>query len=122
MMKNCARAIGLLPCGSDQMMGVVVEPARSVTIRMVLPNIDPTGGNCAFRATTLLQIDEAMADAIWSLLSMLLGECCSVQQNRSIQLARHTRFEVQEPGGNYDTRERHERNTCSRILRTARSV
>src|SRR6185369_17112644 len=108
-MKDGARAIRLLPRPCDQTVAVIVEPARALAIRMVLPQLDPTAGDDrAFRTSTFLEIDKAMADAIGSLLRSLLREHRSLQQDSCTQLARQTRFEDQESGGNCDTREHDE--------------
>ncbi len=93
-MKDGARAVGFLPWAGDQMITVVVEPARAVAIRMVLPELDPAASDDGtFRAPAFLEIDKAMADALGSLLHSLLRECRSLQHNSCTQLAWQARFE-----------------------------
>ena len=84
-MEDGASAIRFLPCTGDEMIAIVVEPARAVAICVVLPQLDLVAGNDrAFRATALLEIDKAMADAIGRFLNSLLGERGALQQNGRI--------------------------------------
>ena len=122
-MEDGASAIRFLPCAGDEMITVVVEPARAVAVCVVLPQLDlAASDDRAFCAPALLKINKAMADPIGAFLSSLFGDRRTFQQDGCTQLARQARFEEQEAGGNYDAREYDERSTPCRWLTAAEFV